>query len=114
MCDLYASTDPDASECVTRSVRLHGHVTSLRLEARFWAILDEIAAGEGLSTPRFIGVLHDEVLERRGEVGNFASLLRVICAVYLERRHGAAAERRRDATPGRAARPPEPAAALRA
>ena len=86
MCDLYASTDPGAYECVTRSVRLHGHVTSLRLEARFWAIIDEIAAAEGLSTPRFIGLLHDEVLERRGEVGNFASLLRVICTVYLERR----------------------------
>ena len=86
MCDLYASTDPGAYACVTRSVRLHGHVTSLRLEARFWAILDEIAAGEGMSTPRFIGALHDEVLERRGDVGNFASLLRVICAVYLERR----------------------------
>ena len=100
MCELYASTDPGAYECVTRSVRLHGHVTSLRLEARFWAILDEIAAGEGLSTPRFIGALHDEVLERRGDIGNFASLLRVICAVYLERRLARAA--------GRAPREPAP------
>ena len=30
-------------EPVTRSLRLHGAVTSIRLEARFWAILDEMA-----------------------------------------------------------------------
>jgi predicted DNA-binding ribbon-helix-helix protein len=99
VCDLYASTDPGAYACVTRSMRLHGHVTSLRLEARFWAILDEIAAGEGLSTPRFIGALHDEVLERRGDVGNFASLLRVICAVYLERRRAGAGRPAREPVP---------------
>jgi predicted DNA-binding ribbon-helix-helix protein len=85
MCRIYAGTDPRDYEPETRSVRLHGLVTSIRLEARFWAILEEIARAEGLSLPRFIATLHDEVVELQGEVGNFASLLRVVCATYLER-----------------------------
>lgn len=85
MCDIYASTDPALYECATRSVRINGMVTSVRLEARFWQILDRMAEEEGLSTPRFLGVLHDEVMERRGEVGNFASLLRVVCTTYAAR-----------------------------
>lgn len=90
MCRIYAGTEPDAYEPVTRSLRLHGAVTSIRLEARFWAILDEMAASEGLTTPKFIGKLHDEVLELRGEVRNFTSLLRVVCTVYVGRRPSSA------------------------
>lgn len=85
MCRIYASTEPAMCEAVTRSVRIHGLVTSIRLEARFWEILDEMAAAEGLTTPRFLSVLHDEIMELRGEVRNFASLLRVICTTYLAR-----------------------------
>ncbi|GBD42748.1 hypothetical protein HRbin40_00203 [bacterium HR40] len=88
MCRIYASTDPAACEAVTRSVRIHGLVTSVRLEARFWEILDEMAAAEGMTTPHFLGVLYDEVLELRGEVKNFASLLRVVCTIWLARRAG--------------------------
>ena len=90
MCRIYAATDPAACEAVTRSVRIHGMVTSVRLEARFWEILDEIAAKEGTTTPQFLGVLYDEVLELRGEVRNFASLLRVVCATYLAQRTASA------------------------
>ncbi len=85
MCRIYAGTDPRHYEPVTRSVRLHGAVTSIRLEARFWAILDAMAAEEGTTTPRFVATLHDEVLEETGEVRNFASLLRVACVTYLAR-----------------------------
>lgn len=98
MCRIYAGTDPRDYEPVTRSVRLHGAVTSIRLEARFWAILDEIAAAEGMSTPKFIATLYDEVIELAGEVRNFASLLRVACITYLMRELAAArlAEARAD------------------
>jgi hypothetical protein len=41
---------------------------------------------EGSSVARFCATLHDEVLARRGEVGNFASLLRVTCLTWLEHR----------------------------
>lgn len=91
MCHVYASVPPTAYEPVTRSVRLHGHVTSIRLEARFWEILDNLAASQQMSTPRFATTLYDEVLELRGEVGNFTSLLRVVCIVHLDRVAAAAA-----------------------
>src|SRR3954463_10174179 len=91
MCRIYAGTGPCDSEPVTRSLRLHGAVTSIRLEARFWAILDGIAAGERTTTPKFLARLHDEVLELHGEVRNFSSLLRVACLIWLEQRQPARA-----------------------
>ena len=75
MCGLFLAVDPAEYEAETRTVRLHGHVTSVRLERSFWAIIDHIAAREEISTGRFITTLHDEVLDRDGEVPNFASLL---------------------------------------
>ena len=36
-----------------------------------------------MSTGRFLSTLHDEVVEIRGEVGNFASLLRVIACRWV-------------------------------
>ncbi len=86
MCRLFASQSPDSYAFVTRSIRLNGQSTSLRLEKLFWAILEEIAASEGLTLPRFISTLHHEVLLLRGEVPNFASHLRCICVVAIETR----------------------------
>lgn len=83
MCRLFASQDPATYAAETRAIRLNGHCTSLRLEAAFWDILEEIAAREGTSVARFVSALHDEVLARRGEVGNLASLLRVTCVHWL-------------------------------
>jgi predicted DNA-binding ribbon-helix-helix protein len=83
MCKIFASQSPEAYELITRSVRLNGYSTSIRLESYFWAILDEIAAQQNMTTPRFMSTLYDEVMELRGEVGNFTSLLRVTCALYI-------------------------------
>ncbi|MFW5681208.1 MAG: ribbon-helix-helix domain-containing protein [Pseudomonadota bacterium] len=83
MCRIYSNTDPADYEPVARSVRIHGMVTSIKLERRFWSILEEMARGEGSTVPQFVTVLHDEVLESRGEVTNFASFLRVTCTTYL-------------------------------
>lgn len=83
MCNLYASQEPETYAQETRAVRLNGHCTSIRLETAFWDILEDIAAAEGTTVARFASALHGEVLERRGEVGNFASLLRVACTVWL-------------------------------
>src|SRR5260370_31050499 len=83
MCRIFATQDPASYALVTRALRLNGHTTSIRLEAAYWAILDEIAAKEGLSTPRFIGKLYDEVLGWHGEVTNFTSMLRVTCTLHL-------------------------------
>lgn len=84
MCNLFASQDPATYAAETRALRLHGHCTSIRLEAAFWRTLERIAAREGISLSRFIATLHDEVLARQGEIGNFASLLRVTCLHWLE------------------------------
>ena len=92
MCNVFASQDPATYACETRAIRLHGHATSIRLEAGFWRILERIAAAEGSTVTRFLTTLHDEVLARRGEIGNFASLLRVTCLHWLENQDRHAAE----------------------
>ena len=90
MCRLFARQDPASYAAETRPVRLSGHATSIRLEAAFWGVLEEIARAEGLSVARFTAVLHDEITAHHGEVANFASLLRVTCLHYLADRaaHG--------------------------
>lgn len=87
MCQIFAGQDPAKYECITRSVRLDGHATSIRLEATFWDILEELAERQDLPLPRFLSTLYDEVLEIHGEVANFASLLRVSCMLYLQGPH---------------------------
>ncbi|MCG8359320.1 MAG: ribbon-helix-helix domain-containing protein [Kiloniellales bacterium] len=96
MCRIFAGQDPADYACITRSVRLAGHATSIRLEATFWDILDEVAEGQGMTTPRFLSTLYDEVLEIHGEIGNFASLLRVACTRYLRSSDAVMAEARRE------------------
>ncbi len=84
MCEIFAGQDPKRYDAETRHLRLNGQSTSIRLENAFWAIIDDIAAGEDTTTPQFISTLHQEVLERYGEPGNFTSLLRCTCLRYLE------------------------------
>ncbi|MEM7524496.1 MAG: ribbon-helix-helix domain-containing protein [Pseudomonadota bacterium] len=84
MCQIFAGQDPESYASQTRSLRLNGQSTSIRLETAFWAILDEIASAEGLTTPAFISRLHAEVLELRGEPANFSSLLRCACLIHQD------------------------------
>lgn len=83
MCHVFAGQDASRYSTTTRRLRLNGQSTSIRLENAFWAIIDQIAAGEGVSTPAFLSKLHSEVLELRGEPENFTSLLRCACLVFL-------------------------------
>ncbi len=83
MCQIFAGQATDSYEPITRRLRLNGQSTSIRLERSFWEILDEIAGEEGLTTPAFISRLHAEVVELRGEVENFTSLLRCACLVRM-------------------------------
>ena len=84
MCRIFAGQDPERYAYETRSVRISGYPTSVRLEARFWQIVDEIARAQDMTVGKFLSQLHDEALEIHGEVGNFASLLRCSCLIYLE------------------------------
>ena len=83
MCKIFISADPASYESRTRSVRLHGVVTSLRLENLHWAVLEEIAARDGMTVAQLIEKLYDELVTERGAVGNFSSFLRV-CALRYE------------------------------
>jgi len=84
MCKIYVNTDPILYESRTRSLRIHGVVTTVRLENLFWDVLQEIAEREGLTTNQFAIKLHDELLARHGEMTmSFASFLRVCCLRYL-------------------------------
>jgi len=86
MCQIYASTAPERYDSEAHSLRIQGCVTSIRLEKEFWAILEEMAAAEGSTTPELINVLYSEVHQNFGEVRNFTSFLRTACTIYLERK----------------------------
>ncbi|NWA00669.1 ribbon-helix-helix domain-containing protein [Pseudomonas gingeri] len=92
MCELYVKADPILYESRSRSLRIGGVVTTLRLENQFWDILSEIADAEGVTTNQMITRLHEEVMDYRGEVVNFASFLRVACTRYLSQRRAQVAE----------------------
>ena len=64
-------------------MRLHGVVTSLRLENLYWDVLEEIAQRDGMGVVQLIERLYDELVADRGAVGNFSSFLRV-CALRYE------------------------------
>ncbi len=83
MCEVFISASPESYESRTRSVRLHGVVTSIRLENLHWEVLEEIAARDGMSVVQLIEKLHDELVQARGAVGNFASFLRVSALRYM-------------------------------
>ena len=89
MCRIFAGQDLERYTYETRSMRLNGQSTSIRLENAFWDIIEEIAAKESLSTPAFVSKLHSEVLELRGEAPNFTSLLRSACLIYLDQKAAA-------------------------
>jgi len=91
MCQIFAGQAPERYSGETRSIRLGGHVTSVRLENAYWEILEEVSAAQGMTLPKFLTTLHDEVLDLRGEVQNFASLLRCACLTYVEEIKGDAA-----------------------
>lgn len=84
MCQMFAGQPADNYEYQTRSMRLNGMSTSLRLEQKFWEILDLMAVDEGVSTPQFVSTLHSEVLALHGEAKNFTSLLRCTCLIYQQ------------------------------
>ena len=89
MCHIFSRQSPEAYAYQTRSVRLGGHSTSIRLEAAFWSILEEIAAAENVSVAKFLTTLHDEVLELgTDQATNFTSLLRCSCLTYVSEVRG--------------------------
>ncbi|MEM9549959.1 MAG: ribbon-helix-helix domain-containing protein [Pseudomonadota bacterium] len=84
MCQVFAGQASERYASTTRSLRLNGQSTSIRLENAFWQVIDQIAENDGVTTPVFISTLHSEVLEIQGEPENFTSLLRCACLKFME------------------------------
>lgn len=92
MCRIYLATDPIQYESRSRTLRIHGVVTTIRLENEFWEVLQRIAAAQATTTNEVITQFYDEVTQSHGDEmpKNFASVLRVSCCRYLARTAAAA------------------------
>lgn len=83
MCKLFIEADATLWESTTRSLRIDGMVTSVRLENFFWTTLEEIGARDGMNVVQLITKLHHESIDAGHDLGNFTSFLRVCCGRYL-------------------------------
>lgn len=84
MCRILIRREHDRFLKVTRSIRIAGHSTSIRLEGAFWDTLDDMATVEGVPRARLIEQLHHEAVERHGVVTSLASMLRTVCLLYQQ------------------------------
>jgi predicted DNA-binding ribbon-helix-helix protein len=75
-------------EPVSRSLRIEGYSTSVRLERIFWGVLDQIAEAQHLSTCGLLSSIYREAFSSPTPPRNFSSVLRVICLRHLERNGG--------------------------
>ncbi len=83
MCQLFINADSTMWTSKTRSLRIDGVVTSIRLEHFFWDVLAEIAHRDDMTVNQLITKLYLESLDADHDVGNFTSFLRVCCSRYL-------------------------------
>lgn len=84
MCRLFIGANPDLWTSQTRSIRMDGMVTSVRLESMFWTILEEIAAKDDLNVPQLLHQLYNESIDEGHDLGNFTSFLRVCCLRFMD------------------------------
>jgi len=83
MCKLFIQANTELWQSSTRSLRIDGVVTSIRLENYFWTTLESIARRDELNIPRMISRLYHESIDAGHDLSNFTSFLRVCCMRYL-------------------------------
>ncbi|MBH0087118.1 ribbon-helix-helix domain-containing protein [Psychrobacter sp. SCQQ22] len=83
MCQLFISADDSLWRSKTKSLRIQGVVTSIRLEVFFWDILEELSFRDQMTVNHLITKLYLESLDADHDIGNFTSFLRVCCSRYL-------------------------------
>lgn len=83
MCQLFISADDSLWSSKTKSLRIQGVVTSIRLEVFFWDILEELSFRDQMTVNHLITKLYLESLDADHDIGNFTSFLRVCCSRYL-------------------------------
>jgi predicted DNA-binding ribbon-helix-helix protein len=80
MCNLFVNADSDLWKSRSKSLRINGFVTSIRMENVFWSALEEIAFRDKMTVNELISTLYMEALDAGHDEGNFTSFLRV-CAI---------------------------------
>ena len=83
MCQLFIGADCDLWNSRSKSLRIDGVATSIRMENFFWSTLDEIAFRDDMSVNQLITKLYHEAIDAEHDLGNFTSFLRVCCTRYL-------------------------------
>jgi predicted DNA-binding ribbon-helix-helix protein len=83
MCQLFIKADSSLWSSKTKSLRIQGVVTSIRLEVFFWYILEELSFRDQMTVNQMITKLYLESLDADHDIGNFTSFLRVCCSRYL-------------------------------
>jgi predicted DNA-binding ribbon-helix-helix protein len=83
MCQLFINADSNLWTSRTKSLRIQGVVTSIRLEVFFWDILEELSFRDQMTVNQAITKLYLEFLDADHDIGNFTSFLRVCCSRYL-------------------------------
>jgi len=83
MCQLFINADSQLWTYRTKSLRIDGVVTSIRLEEFFWDILDELAFRDKMTVNQMITKLYHESLDADYDISNFTSFLRVCASRYL-------------------------------
>ena len=79
---LVSEFDMGLAQPLSRSVRLNGFATCLRLEQVYWDILGDMAKLNRCSVSALLSRVDREVHLRHGGVKNFTGLVRVVCVVH--------------------------------
>ena len=83
MCQLFINADSQLWTYRTKSLRIDGVVTSIRLETFFWDILEELSFRDQMTVNQMITKLYHESLDADHDISNFTSFLRVCASRYL-------------------------------
>lgn len=83
MCQLFINADNQLWAYRTKSLRIDGVVTSIRLETFFWDILEELSFRDQMTVNQMITKLYHESLDADHDISNFTSFLRVCASRYL-------------------------------
>ncbi|MGH8331961.1 MAG: ribbon-helix-helix domain-containing protein [Pseudomonas fluorescens] len=83
--------DMGLAQPLSRSVRLNGFATCLRLEQVYWDILGDMAKVNCCTVSALLSHVDREVHLRHGGVKNFTGLVRVVCVVHSLKEGGCVA-----------------------
>ena len=81
MCEVFISANPESYESRTRSVRLHGVVTSIRLENLHWEVLEEIGLRDGMTVTQLLEKLYDALVIPGGRAPEYLRMNKQVIGI---------------------------------